>query len=142
MTTKVTKTSSQEVLQLSETYMNTEHLAHFKKILLDWRRAITEQDQVAKAHLQADTSPMADMSDRASQEEEFALALRSRDRERKLVKKINAALERIALEEFGYCENCGVEIGILRLEARPTAELCIDCKELQEKREVRITEKR
>lgn len=123
-------------------YMNAADLARFKKILLDWKHAITEQDQAAKQHLQTDTSPLADMNDRASQEEEFSLALRSRDRERKLVKKINAALERIANEEFGYCESCGVEIGIARLEARPTAELCIDCKELEEKKEIRITEKR
>lgn len=137
-----TTTVSQSPIPSNNDYMNAQELARFKHMLLDWKRSITEQDQAAKAHLQTDTSPMADMNDRASQEEEFSLALRSRDRERKLVKKINAALERIATEEFGYCENCGVEIGIPRLEARPTAELCIDCKELQEKKEVRITEKR
>lgn len=125
-----------------EDYMNDAQLAHFKKILLDWKNAITEHNIAAKNKLQADTSPTADLNDRASLEEEFALSLRSRDRERKLLKKINAALERIASEEFGYCQRCGVEIGLPRLEARPTAELCIDCKELQEKKEIRVREAR
>ncbi len=119
----------------NEEYMNEAQLEHFRNILLKWKEAINQHNKNAKAHLQADTSPMADMSDRASLEEEFSLTLRSRDRERKLVAKIDAALERITLNEFGYCEKCGVEIGIRRLEARPTAELCIDCKEIEEKRE-------
>lgn len=119
----------------NETYMNKQQLAHFKTILLAWKASITEQNQAAKQRLQSDTSPLADMNDRASLEEEFSLTLRSRDRERKLINKINAALERIATEDFGYCEKCGVEIGVGRLEARPTAELCIDCKEIEEKRE-------
>lgn len=121
-----------------ESYMNAEQLAHFEKILLDWKKAITEHNKDAKARLQSDTSPLADLSDRASLEEEFSLTLRSRDRERKLVAKIDAALARIANEDFGYCEKCGVEIGLGRLEARPTAELCIDCKEIEEKREKAI----
>lgn len=137
-----TTTTASKAKQSNDNYMDDKELARFKQILLDWKHAITTQDLAAKQHLQTDTSPLADLSDRASQEEEFSLALRSRDRERKLVKKINAALERIAAEEFGYCELCDVEIGVPRLEARPTAELCIDCKELQEQKEIRITEKR
>ncbi len=126
----------------NEDYMNEQQLTHFKKILVLWEQNINENNLVAKVQLQEDTSPLADMSDRATLEEEFALSLRTRDRERKLVSKINAALERIANEEFGYCESCGDEIGILRLEARPTAELCIDCKELAEKKEIRIRDHR
>lgn len=122
-------------LNHDEEYMNEAQLAHFRKILIDWKDSINQHNQNAKAHLQEDTSPLADMNDRASLEEEFSLTLRSRDRERKLVSKINAALERIATDEFGFCEKCGIEIGVRRLEARPTAELCIDCKELEEKRE-------
>lgn len=129
------KTFTAYQLKSNEPYMNEQQLAHFKAILLAWKASITEQNQVAKQRLQSDTSPMADLSDRASLEEEFSLTLRSRDRERKLINKINAALERIATNDFGYCENCGVEIGVGRLEARPTAELCIDCKELEEKKE-------
>lgn len=118
-----------------EEYMNDAQLAHFREILLDWKRAITENNSEAKGHLQASTVHLSDLNDRASQEEEFSLTLRSQDRERKLVYKIDAALERISRDDFGFCEKCGVEIGIKRLEARPTAELCIDCKELQEKKE-------
>ncbi len=125
-------------LEHHEDYMNADQLEHFKKILNDWKETINQHNQSAKTHLQEDTSPMADVSDRASLEEEFSLTLRSRDRERKLITKINAALERIALEEFGYCEKCGVDIGVRRLEARPTAELCIDCKEIEEKREANL----
>lgn len=125
-----------------ENYMNAEQLAHFERILLDWKNSITDHNAAAKHKLQEDTAPLADLSDRASLEEEFSLALRDRDRERKLINKIDAALARIGNETFGYCESCGVEIGIARLEARPTAELCIDCKELQEQKEIRIKEKR
>lgn len=131
-----------EILAADKTYMNEEQLAYFEQMLLDWKKSITEHNVEAKNKLQEDTSPLADLNDRASLEEEFALSLRSRDRERKLLKKINAALERIANEEFGYCESCGVEIGLHRLKARPTAELCIDCKEIEEKKEIRIREAR
>lgn len=119
----------------NEAYMSTAQLEHFENILNHWKDSIRENNNDVKNRLQKDTGPMADMSDRASLEEAFSLTLRSRDRERKLINKINAALERIATEDFGYCEKCGVEIGIGRLEARPTAELCIDCKEIEEKRE-------
>ncbi len=118
-----------------EKYMNKNQLEHFHTVLSQWKETITEHNRDAKAQLQSDTSPMSDPNDRATLEEEFSLTLRTRDRERKLVTKIDAALFRIANEEFGYCEKCGTEIGISRLEARPTAELCIDCKEIEEKKE-------
>lgn len=128
--------------QADSDYMNAEQLAYFERILLDWKRSITEHNTATKHKLKEDTAPFADLNDRASLEEEFSLALRDRDRERKLIGKIDAALERISSETFGYCELCDVKIGVPRLEARPTAELCIDCKELQEQQEVRIKEKR
>jgi len=138
-----TKEASKEsVPALQGEYMNAEQLAYFKQKLIDWKESITEHNISAKDILQNDTSALADLNDRASLEEEFSLTLRARDRERKLTSKINAALERIALEEFGYCERCGVEIGLERLEVRPTAELCIDCKELEEKKETRFTDRR
>ncbi len=122
-------------VERNEEYMNEKQLEHFQAVLLQWKESITQHNSEAKAELQSATSPLADPNDRASLEEEFSLTLRSRDRERKLVAKIDSALARIANEEFGYCEKCGIEIGLGRLEARPTAELCIDCKEIEEKRE-------
>jgi len=83
---------------------------------------------------------LADPNDRATQEEAFNLKLRTRDRERKLIKKIEQALQQIDDKDYGYCESCGIEIGIRRLEARPTAGLCIDCKTLDEIREKRIAQ--
>ncbi|PIE45770.1 MAG: RNA polymerase-binding protein DksA [Gammaproteobacteria bacterium] len=126
-------------LNFADKYMSPQHLAYFESVLIAWKNAITEHDKNAKSQLRQDTEPMADISDRASLEEEFALTLRSRDRERKLIAKINAALARIANEEFGYCNKCGIEIGLKRLQARPTAELCIDCKQIEEKREKTYT---
>ncbi|MPV85681.1 RNA polymerase-binding protein DksA [Ostreibacterium oceani] len=122
-------------LEKNEAYMNARQLAHFKQLLLSMKESILDHASDTKVHLQSDTSKLADIADRASQEEEFSLTLRSRDRERKLIYKIDAALERIVTGDFGYCEKCGVDIGIKRLEARPTAELCIDCKEIEEKKE-------
>jgi DnaK suppressor protein len=80
----------------------------------------------------------ADPNDRASQESDMALELRNRDRERKLIKKIDETIARIDANEYGYCDSCGVEIGLKRLEARPTATLCIDCKTLDELREKQV----
>ena len=85
--------------------------------------------------MQDDAANFPDPSDRATQESEFSLELRTRDRERKLIKKIDEALDAIGSGDYGYCESCGIEIGIRRLEARPTATLCIDCKTLDEIRE-------
>ena len=89
-------------------------------------------------HMKDDATNFPDPNDRATQEEEFSLELRTRDRERKLIKKINEAQKRLDDDEYGYCEECGIEIGVERLEARPTAELCFDCKTLEEKRERQI----
>ncbi|MDG4947921.1 RNA polymerase-binding protein DksA [Actinobacillus equuli subsp. haemolyticus] len=88
-----------------------------------------------KSQMQEEVANFADPADRATQEEEFSLELRNRDRERKLLKKIEQTLNSIAEDEYGYCETCGVEIGLRRLEARPTADMCIDCKTLAEIRE-------
>ncbi|MBS3935086.1 MAG: RNA polymerase-binding protein DksA, partial [Sulfuritalea sp.] len=88
--------------------------------------------------MQDEATVFADPNDRASQESDIALELRNRDRERKLIKKIDESLARIETGEYGYCEGCGVEIGLKRLEARPTATLCIDCKEIEERREKQI----
>lgn len=85
--------------------------------------------------MQDEASNFPDPTDRATQEEEFSLELRTRDRERKLLKKIENTLKKLETGDFGYCDSCGIEIGIRRLEARPTADFCIDCKTLAEIRE-------
>ena len=88
--------------------------------------------------MQDEATVFADPNDRASQESDMALELRNRDRERKLIKKIDETIARIDADEYGYCDSCGVEIGLKRLEARPTATLCIDCKTLDEMRERQV----
>ncbi|HEX6528474.1 MAG TPA: RNA polymerase-binding protein DksA, partial [Burkholderiales bacterium] len=88
--------------------------------------------------MQDEATVFADPNDRASQESDMALELRNRDRERKLIKKIDETIARIDANEYGYCDSCGVEIGLKRLEARPTATLCIDCKTLDELRERQV----
>lgn len=118
-----------------EEYMNPKQVEHFRRILLNWRRELMEEVDRTVTHLQDDAGTFADPNDRATQEEEFALELRTRDRERKLIKKIAESLKKLDTGDYGYCEGCGVEIGIQRLEARPTATLCIDCKTLDEIRE-------
>jgi DnaK suppressor protein len=118
-----------------EEYMNEEQEAHFRKILLEWKRSLMEEVDRTVHHMQDDAANFPDPNDRATQESEFSMELRTRDRERKLLKKIDEAIRNLDNEEFGYCEACGVEIGIKRLEARPTATLCIDCKLLDEIRE-------
>ena len=121
-----------------EEYMNDKQLEHFRQILLQWKQDLMEEVDRTVQHLQEDANNFADPADRATQEEEFSLELRTRDRERKLIKKINEALEDIDNEDYGYCESCGIEIGIRRLEARPTASLCVDCKTLAEIKERQI----
>ncbi|KTD33898.1 RNA polymerase-binding protein DksA [Legionella israelensis] len=118
-----------------EEYMNERQLAHIEKILLAWRQSLMEEVDRTMSHMKDEAANFPDPSDRASQEEEFSIELRTRDRERKLIKKIEDALERLHEEDFGYCEACGIEIGLRRLEARPTATLCIDCKTLSEIKE-------
>lgn len=122
-----------------EKYMNSMQLTHFKKILTAWKNQIifelNRQHEDQKEEL---TNNFPDPIDRAVQEEEFSLKLRNKERERKIITKIDRTLNKILRKEFGYCTSCGIEIGIKRLEARPTANLCIDCKTLEEIREKQI----
>jgi DnaK suppressor protein len=118
-----------------EEYMNEAQTEHFRQILLAWKRELMEEVDRTVHHMQDEAANFPDPNDRATQESEFSMELRTRDRERKLIKKIDEALEKLDHEDYGYCEACGVEIGIRRLEARPTAGLCIDCKTLDEIRE-------
>lgn len=121
-----------------EEYMNAAQKEHFKQLLLDWRRGLMEEVDRTMSHLKDEAANFPDPADRASQEEEFSLELRTRDRERKLIKKIDSTLELIENDDYGYCFACGVEIGIRRLEARPTATLCVDCKTLDEIKEKQV----
>jgi DnaK suppressor protein len=118
-----------------EEYMSPAQEEHFRQILLAWKQSLMEEVDRTVHHMQDEATNFPDPNDRATQESEFSLELRTRDRERKLIKKIDEALARLTDHEYGYCEACGVEIGIRRLEARPTATLCIDCKTLDEIRE-------
>ena len=115
--------------------MNPAQAEHFSKLLIDWKQALMEEVERTVHHMQDEASNFPDPNDRATQEEEFALELRTRDRERKLIKKINESLLMLDSGDYGYCEICGGEIGLQRLEARPTATLCIDCKTLDEIKE-------
>lgn len=118
-----------------EEYMNEAQLQHFTNILNNWKSELMEEVDRTVHHMQDDAANFPDPNDRATQESEFSLELRTRDRERKLIKKIEESIKNIESGDYGYCETCGVEIGIRRLEARPTATLCIDCKTLDEIRE-------
>ncbi|MBW7859689.1 MAG: RNA polymerase-binding protein DksA [Rhodocyclaceae bacterium] len=118
-----------------EEYMSDRQLSHFREILESVKQEMMDDIDRTVHAMQDEATVFADPNDRASQESDIALELRNRDRERRLIKKINEALTRIAAGEYGYCDNCGVEIGLKRLEARPTATLCIDCKMLEEIRE-------
>lgn len=142
------KTSSLSILSIAgvepykekpgEKYMNDAQLFHFKRILDAWRLQLRGEIERTVSYMQDEAANFPDPVDRAAQEEEFSLELRNRDRERKLIKKIEKTLKKVEEETFGYCESCDVEIGIRRLEARPTANLCIDCKTLAEIREKQI----
>ncbi len=118
-----------------EEYMDAPQLAHFSTILNNWKKELMREVDRTVIHMQDDAANFPDPNDRATQESEFSLELRTRDRERKLIKKIDDALKDIESGDYGFCETCGIEIGIRRLEARPTATLCIDCKTLDEIRE-------
>jgi len=141
---KAKKTSTQALpvngfepykLKKGEEYMNEDQHNHFRAILKAWKDELMQEVDRTVDHMKNDAANFADPSDRATQEEEFSLELRTRDRERKLIKKISKTLDNIDADDYGYCEQCGIEIGIRRLEARPTATLCIDCKTLQEIKE-------
>ncbi|SDL84931.1 transcriptional regulator, TraR/DksA family [Modicisalibacter muralis] len=121
-----------------EEYMNEKQLEHFRQILLGWKQELMEEVDRTVRHLQEEANNYADPADRATQEEGFSLELRTRDRERKLLKKINETIDKIDEDDYGFCEACGVEIGIRRLEARPTATLCVDCKTLAELKEKQL----
>ncbi len=118
-----------------EEYMNENQITHFRNILLAWKRSLMEEVDRTVHHMQDDAANFPDPNDRATQESEFSMELRARDRERKLIRKIDESIRNLDSESFGFCEACGIEIGITRLEARPTATLCIDCKILDEIRE-------
>ena len=119
----------------NEKYMSAAMKKHFIQVLIEWREHLREEMQKTFDHLRNKGETFADPVDRASQEEEFAFELRTRDRERKLINKINVSLEQIKQDDYGYCHACGIEIGVKRLEARPTATHCIDCKTLDEIKE-------
>ena len=118
-----------------EEYMNDSQIEHFRSILNNWKSELISEVDKTVHQMQDEAANYPDPNDRASQEEEITLELRARDRERKLIKKIDEALASLDQGEYGYCDICGVEIGIRRLEARPTATQCIDCKILEEIRE-------
>jgi DnaK suppressor protein len=140
------KTSSTEFknfepykVKRGEAYMNEKQREHFKAILLKWKSELMQEVDRTVSHMKDEAANFPDPADRATQEEEFSLELRTRDRERKLIKKIDSTIEHIDQDDYGYCDACGIEIGIQRLEARPTASQCIDCKtlaEIKEKREL------
>ena len=144
---KKDSTSSSDVLhgiapyvtKKGEEYMNENQREHFKLILKSWRYELMEEVDRTVSHMKDEAANFPDPSDRATQEEEFSLELRTRDRERKLIRKIDKTLIRIEDDDYGFCDQCGIDIGIRRLEARPTAELCVDCKTLDEIRERQIT---
>lgn len=118
-----------------EEYMNDAQLEHFRKLLRAWRDQLRAEVDRTVHHMQDEAANFPDPVDRAAQEEEFSLELRTRDRERKLIKKIEKTLKRIDDDDFGFCDSCGIEIGVRRLEARPTADMCIDCKTMAEIKE-------
>ena len=121
-----------------EEYMNEKQKSHFVAILTDLKTRLMEEVDRTVSHMQDEAANFPDPADRASQEEEFSLELRTRDRERRLIRKIDSTLDSISTDDYGYCDSCGVEIGIKRLEARPTATQCVDCKSLDEIREKQI----
>jgi DnaK suppressor protein len=121
-----------------EEYMNAKQLAHFRKILESWKAELSQDIDTTIHSMQDEATVFADPNDRATQESDMALELRNRDRERKLIKKIDETIGKIDAGDYGYCDSCGVEIGIERLQARPTASLCIDCKTLEEIKEKQV----
>ncbi|CAH1386414.1 RNA polymerase-binding protein DksA [Candidatus Nitrotoga sp. M5] len=138
MSAQPTKPVTPYKAKKGETYMNPKQLDHFRNILNSIKLGLGEEIDRTVHSMQDDATVFADPNDRASQESEMTLELRNRDRESKLIKKINEILAKINSGDYGYCENCGIEIGLNRLEARPTATLCIDCKTLDEIRERQV----
>jgi DnaK suppressor protein len=130
---------AQYKLKKGEEYMNEEQLDHFRNVLRLWKQQLMEEVDQTVHHMRDEAANLADPVDRATQEEELTIELRNRNRERNLINKIDYSLERIDRGDYGYYESCGAEIGIRRLEARPTAELCIDCKTFDEIREKQVS---
>mgnify|MGYP000718717575 CR=1 FL=1 len=122
-----------------EKYMAPKQIKHFKTILEKWKELLVKEADKTMTHMKNDSTKLADPNDAATQEEEFSLELRTRDRERKLIKKIDKTLVRVEEDDYGFCDQCGIEVGIRRLEARPTADLCVDCKTLDEIKEKQLT---
>ena len=138
MAEEITRQFVPYVPKANEEYMNDKQLEHFRKILNDWKAELSHDIDRTVHTMQDEVTMFADPNDRASQESDMALELRNRDRERKLIKKIDETLAKIDEHDYGYCNSCGIEIGLKRLEARPTATLCIDCKTLDEIRERQV----
>ena len=125
-------------IKKGENYMNSKQLKHFRAMLEGIKLGLGIDIDRTVHTMQDEATIFADPNDRATQESDMALELRNRDRERKLIKKIDETIAKIDSGDYGYCESCGVEIGLKRLEARPTATLCIDCKTLDEIREKQV----
>lgn len=121
-----------------EDYMGDRQTQHFRDILESWRHELMEEVDRTVHHMQDEAANFPDPNDRASQEAEFSMELRTRDRERKLIRKIEGSLRSLDSRDYGFCNSCGEDIGIRRLEARPTAGQCIDCKVLDEIREKQL----
>jgi len=138
MTTEFHTNLKPYVPKKGEAYMSPKQLEHFRKILNQLKIELSQDIDRTVHTMQDEATVFADPNDRASQESDMALELRNRDRERKLIKKIDETIAKIDAGEYGYCESCGIEIGLKRLEARPTATLCIDCKTLDELREKQV----
>src|SRR5512134_947666 len=138
METEITKHFTPYKAKAREEYMNPRQRAHFRGILESLKTELSSDIDRTVHTMQDEATIFADPNDRASQESDMSLELRNRDRERKLIKKIDETIGRIDAGEYGYCDSCGVEIGLKRLEARPTATLCIDCKTLDELRERQV----
>jgi len=126
------KTATPYKVKKGEAYMSAKQLEHFRNILNEIKLGLSQDIDRTVHTMQDEATVFADPNDRASQESDMSLELRNRDRERKLIKNIDKMLARIDAGDYGYCDKCGVEIGLSRLEARPTATLCIDCKTLDE----------
>ncbi len=138
MTTEFHTNIKPYVPKKGEAYMSPKQLDHFRKMLNQLKIELSQDIDRTVHTMQDEATVFADPNDRASQESDIALELRNRDRERKLIKKIDETIAKIDAGEYGYCESCGIEIGLKRLEARPTATLCIDCKTLDELREKQV----
>lgn len=138
MPVQTNKTSAPYKVKKDEAYMSAKQLEHFRGVLNEIKLGLSQDIDRTVHTMQDEATVFADPNDRATQESDMSLELRNRDRERKLIKNIDKMLARIEAGDYGFCDKCGVEIGLSRLEARPTATLCIDCKTLDEIRERQV----